>query len=134
MPAPSAMCCQGCQAIAPTKQVLFLQNIGAVIIRFHRRISGQLCRNCVNEHFARMTLITSIIGWWGIVSVVVTPIYLLINLFNYLSCLSLKPNPGTPSTGTGLAWLAFVIALWPFWALCALFVIGILGAAVHKGG
>jgi hypothetical protein len=103
--------CQGCRVVAPTKYVEFRQNIGAVILRFHRCIRGNLCRNCVNEHFSQTTLITSFCGWWGFLSLIMTPFLLLNNLFRYLGCLSLKPAPGMSPKGTALAWFAFFVGL-----------------------
>ena len=104
-------CCQACQTFGPVKQVMFLQQIGAVIIRFHRRVEGQLCRNCVNEHFAKTTLITSLLGWWGLISFILTPFFLLNNVIRYLSCLGLKPVDEGSQRGMGLALIAIVIAV-----------------------
>lgn len=101
--------CVGCHAVGPTREVRFFQNIGALIMRFHRQIRGQLCRNCINDHFARTTLITSFLGWWGVISCILTPFLLLNNLIRYLFCLSLQPPPNQPSRGTAQAELAWCV-------------------------
>jgi len=47
------MICQACGVEAPTKQVEFRQNIGALIMRFHRTIKGQLCKSCVHKRASK---------------------------------------------------------------------------------
>jgi hypothetical protein len=107
--------------VGPTREVLFFQNIGALVMRFRKHIRGRLCRNCINDHFARTTLITSFLGWWGIISCILTPFLLLNNLFRYLSCLSLQPPPDQPSRGTGLALVAMGVACGAMVALGLIF-------------
>src|SRR3954470_19114902 len=38
-------CCQRCGADAPVKFVEFHQNIGALVIRFHSSVKGELCKS-----------------------------------------------------------------------------------------
>lgn len=121
LPEDYGSCCQGCQTYGPTKEVMFFQQIGAVVIRFHRRVGGQLCRNCVNEHFAKTTLITSFLGWWGMISFFLTPFLLLNNVIRYLSCLGLKPVDEGSQRGMGLAIIAIC---------CAVGVLGLLAFIV----
>lgn len=85
--------CQACGVEAPTRKVMFVQHIGAVVMFFHKRIGGHFCRNCVRQYFSEYTLKTLFFGWWGMVSVVATPIVLLINLANWLRVWSLEPVP-----------------------------------------
>lgn len=106
-----ATCCQGCQTFGPVKQVMFFQHIGAIVLMFNRHIKGQLCRNCVNEQFAKTTLVTSFLGWWGMISFFLTPIFLLHNVVRYLFCLGLKPVDEGAHRGLGLALVAAVIAV-----------------------
>jgi len=104
-------CCQGCQTYGPTKQVMFFQHIGAVVMMFNRHVKAQLCRNCVNEHFAKTTLVTSFFGWWGMISFFLTPIFLLHNVVRYLFCLGLKPVDEDTQQGMGLAIIAILVAV-----------------------
>lgn len=83
--------CQNCGVEAPTKYVEFYQNIGALIMRFSKSIKGNLCKNCINEYFWSYTGITAILGWWGIISFIVTPFILLNNIVRYLGTLGLQP-------------------------------------------
>ena len=64
----------------------------------------------MNEQFAQTTFVTTFCGWWGIISCVLTPFFLLNNLIRYLLCLPLKPATGVRPSGAALAWGAFVIA------------------------
>ena len=87
------MICQACGVEAPTKNVEFRQNIGALVLRFHRKIKGNLCKSCVHKNFWKMTLVTLTVGWLGMISLVVAPIFIVINIVNYLRCLGMPPVP-----------------------------------------
>jgi hypothetical protein len=83
------MTCQLCGVEAATKYVEFYQNIGALILRFQKEIKGEFCKNCIHEQFWIFTLVNVILGWWGIVSLIVTPFFILNNVIRYLCCLSM---------------------------------------------
>ena len=85
--------CHSCGHVAPTRKVMFVQHIGAVVMFFHKRIGGEFCRNCVGKYFGEYTVITLFLSWWGLVSVFATPIVLLINIANYFRAWSLAPVP-----------------------------------------
>lgn len=88
--------CASCGAHAPTKHVTFYQNIGMLILRRYQKVEGDLCKDCISEHFWRMTLITSILGWWGVISFFLTPFILLNNIVTYLASFGL-PSEFKPS-------------------------------------
>jgi hypothetical protein len=75
--------------------VEFHQNIGALVMRFHKSINGNLCKTCVHRHFWQFTLITLAVGWLGLISVIIAPIFLLNNIVRYLLCLGMEPVPAT---------------------------------------
>lgn len=83
------MICQDCGLEAPTKQVSFHQNIGALIIRFPKHVEGRLCKSCIHKHFWGMTTTTLVLGWWGTISFIVTPFFLLNNIGRYALCLGM---------------------------------------------
>jgi hypothetical protein len=87
------MICQDCGIEAQTKHVTFHQNIGAFILRFPTSIEGNLCKACIHKHFWTMTPITMLMGWWGVISFIVTPFFLLNNIGRYLFCLGMAPAP-----------------------------------------
>lgn len=92
------MNCQLCGAGAPTKRVEFYQNIGAIILRFHKKMQGDLCKSCVHKKFWEMTLITLFLGWWGMISLIVTPIFLVNNIVRYLGCLGMPAASALATT------------------------------------
>jgi hypothetical protein len=94
------MICQSCGVEAPTRKVLFVQHIGAVVMFFHRRIGGLFCRNCVNKYFTQYFFVTLALGWWGLISVFATPVVLLIDIFNYFRAWSLPPVPAGATAPT----------------------------------
>lgn len=85
------MICQGCGVEAETKYVSFHQNIGALVVRFSRSVEGRLCKSCVHKHFWGMTATTLFLEWWGMISFIVTPFFLLNNVGRYLFCLGMAP-------------------------------------------
>ncbi len=60
--------CETCRRIGPLRHATFMQNIGAVVLRFPRTVSGQLCKFCIDKYFFRFTAVTMMLGWWGIIS------------------------------------------------------------------
>src|ERR1044071_83811 len=87
------MICQACRIEAPTKYVEFYQNMGFLIMRTHKSIKGNMCKKCINKYFFEFTLITIGIGWLGMISLIIAPIYVINNIVRYLMCLSLPPVP-----------------------------------------
>jgi len=85
--------CQACGLEAPTKNVSFYQNIGLLVMRFHKSISGNLCKSCVHKYFWQFTLTNLVLGWWGIISFIVTPFFILNNVIRYILCLGMEPVP-----------------------------------------
>ena len=89
------MICQTCGIEAKTRYVEFHQNIGALVMRFHKSMKANMCKNCVNSYFWRFTLTTLAVGWLGVISLVLAPIFVINNVVRYLSCLSLEPVAAT---------------------------------------
>jgi hypothetical protein len=87
------MICQSCGVEAPTRHVAFYQNIGALVVRFHKAVEGDLCKACIHRYFWKFTATTFFLGWWGTISLFVTPFFLLNNVGRYLFCLGMKPVP-----------------------------------------
>ncbi len=87
------MICQACGVEAPTKYVAFYQNIGALVMRITTSMEGNLCKSCIHEKFWRMTSITLLIGWLGMISLLLAPLIVLNNIFRYLFCLTMEPVP-----------------------------------------
>jgi hypothetical protein len=92
-PPPGLARCQACGRTAHTKHVRFMQNIGALIVRFPRQVEGSLCRHCIDKYFFEMTGITLVLGWWGVISFVYSLVAVPVNLFGYVGALSLPAPP-----------------------------------------
>ncbi len=74
--------CQACGGPGPTTHAAFRQNIGAVVMRFSKTIEGELCSKCVKKYFAETTLITVAVGWLGLISILVAPVFVVMNVVN----------------------------------------------------
>jgi hypothetical protein len=62
--------CDQCGVRGPVKRSTFMQNIGMLVIRFPRTRQGNMCRRCIDQYFWSYTLVTSFLGWWGMISFV----------------------------------------------------------------
>jgi hypothetical protein len=93
---PGRVRCQACGADAPTKFVEFHQNMGALVMRFRRRVRGNLCKQCINQHFWKMTGTTIAVGWLGVISLVIAPIFVINNVVRYIGCLKLPSSYDKP--------------------------------------
>ncbi len=87
------MSCRACRVDAPTQRVVLRQNVGALVVRFHKTLDARLCKRCVHKYFWTMTGVTFFWGWWGIVSLIVTLYYLVHNIVQYIGCLKMPPVP-----------------------------------------
>lgn len=113
--------CQSCRKKALTHKVTFHQNIGAVILRFHRKVEGYLCAECIEKYFWQMTGITLLFGWWGIISFFSTPFILLINLVNYLDAGEVRKSA---------THLGEIQASWKATVIITIILIGVIFIAV----
>lgn len=87
------MLCQSCGIEAPTKYVSFHQNVGVLVMRFSKSISGNLCKPCIHSHFWKMTGITACFGWFGFISMIISPFLIINNVGRYLFCVGMEPVP-----------------------------------------
>ena len=76
------MFCQNCKKEAPTWNITFYQVIGLLAGFSHKRITGCLCKNCINKFFEEYTLTTLVLGWWGAISFFLTPGVIIFNIWN----------------------------------------------------
>jgi len=85
--------CQGCGVEAPTRYAEYHQNIGALVVRFGKSYKGQLCKRCMHKYFWQTSVTTLFLGPWGMISLIVTPFFLINNVARYLAAL---PMPAVP--------------------------------------
>ncbi len=92
--------CQVCGRQAATKNVTLHQNIGALVMRFSKSLSGEMCRTCIHDTFWKFTPTTLFLGPWGMISLILAPIFIINNTFIYLGSLGMeKPDASAPVTG-----------------------------------
>ncbi len=89
------MTCQNCQRNVATVRVSLAQNIGLLVARQSKNFTADLCRECGMRMVKSMTLITFFFGWWGLISLFLTPIFLIINIVAWSKLRSL-PEPDAP--------------------------------------
>jgi hypothetical protein len=85
--------CECCGLPAETKYVRFGQNIGVFFRRYYQEVDGNLCRDCIEHYFWMMTGKTFLMGWWGMISFILTPPILIGNVVSYLGALRVKRSP-----------------------------------------
>jgi hypothetical protein len=126
--------CEACGVLGQTKHVNLIYNIGALVIRFHKTMSGQLCKRCISDYFWKYSLITMFLGWWGVISFVVSLVTLPVNAFYFLSSLGMsQPSdaeyahaPGHAQRGIPGWKLAAIVFGAAFGLFALLIVIGLL--------
>ncbi|PHR92076.1 MAG: hypothetical protein COA78_33730 [Blastopirellula sp.] len=92
------MICHNCGIEAPTKSVTFYQNIGLLFMRFSRTADGDFCKSCIHKTFWEFTLLSLVLGWWGIISFIVNIFFILNNIIRYTGCLMMEPVPFDATT------------------------------------
>ncbi len=87
------MTCERCGAEAPTRRVNFYRNIGLLVFRLTESTECRLCKPCIHQVFWKYMLINVTLGWWGAISIILTPLIILSNTVQYLFCLGMATAP-----------------------------------------
>jgi len=113
--------CEACHRVGPLRQSHFMQNIGVVVLRFPRTVSGQLCKLCIDKFFFRFTAVTMLLGWWGVISFFYSCVAVPANLLNWMGSWGMRAPPddiesfrekrGRGSAGLALGALGAAFAL-----------------------
>ena len=77
--------CQVCGNMRQTALVRYQHNIGMLVVRQTRYIQGNMCKTCVTKKFWEYSGKNLLLGPWGIISLVLTPVYLVTNIIAYAS-------------------------------------------------
>lgn len=128
--------CEACRRVAPLRHARFMQNIGAVVLRFPRTIEGELCKHCIDKYFFRFTATTMLLGWWGIISFFYSAFSVPSNIANWTRSFGMRAPPDDVDSlrerrGRGSAGIA-IGALFAAFALLTL-SLGALLAATGEG-
>ncbi|GHE00193.1 hypothetical protein [Streptomyces alanosinicus] len=98
-PAAPGFGCEVCGA-SPAEPVTIRGHQGMVLMMRFLRREGTFCRTCALAVFRKMQADTLAQGWWGPMSMLITPVTLLVNLFT-LAKIRKLPAP-TAAQGPGL--------------------------------
>jgi hypothetical protein len=77
--------CQVCGNMRQTSPVKFHHNVGMIVLRQTRSIQGNMCKTCMRSKYWEFMGKNLLLGPWGIISVIVTPIYMVTNTVTYVS-------------------------------------------------
>ena len=77
--------CQLCRSMRQTAHVKFERNIGMLVLRQTRRLEANLCKTCVGKEFWNFQGMNLLLGPWGVISLIITPIYLVTNTVSYVA-------------------------------------------------
>jgi hypothetical protein len=71
----------------PTAHISLHRNVGMLLMRKTYKIDGNLCKACIRERFSEFMVKNLLLGWWGTISLVMTPIYAVQNVVSYTSAM-----------------------------------------------
>ena len=77
--------CQVCGSMRQTAPVTFNRNIGMIVLRQTRSISGNMCKTCLGKNYWQFMGLNLLLGPWGMISLIIMPIYLVTNTVSYVS-------------------------------------------------
>lgn len=79
--------CQICGNMRHTKPVTYYRNVGMLVVRRTYTVKGELCRTCIHKYFWQFAWKNILFGPWGMISLIMAPIYLIQNTWQYLAAL-----------------------------------------------
>lgn len=77
--------CKCCGKEGPTANVRIIKQVGMLIARQQTTLEGRICKSCISENARNFSLVTLLLGWWGLISFFLTPFVLIGNFIAYLS-------------------------------------------------
>jgi hypothetical protein len=75
--------CQMCKQMRSVAPVSFHRNVGMLFVRRTYTLQGELCKNCMSRAYWAFTWRNFMQGWWGTISLVITPIYFFMNTYSF---------------------------------------------------
>ena len=89
--------CSCCKRRVPTKYREYYKNAGLLFSRWTSEVGGMHCRRCTDFYFLEGMVLSAVAGWFGVVSLVMNPFLLAINVFRYATTIGM---PGAyPTSG-----------------------------------
>lgn len=77
--------CSYCGRVVATRFMSFSKHFGMIIMMRTEDTSGHFCWRCMQVLYVENTLITLIAGWWGVISLLMTPMLVLTNTIEWIS-------------------------------------------------
>jgi len=77
--------CQLCRSVRQTAHVKYERNIGMLFLRQTRRLEGNFCKTCVRNAFWNFQGLNLVLGPWGMISLIITPLDLVTNTVSYVA-------------------------------------------------
>lgn len=77
--------CQLCGNPRQTAQAEFTRNVGMIVVRQTHKINANMCKTCLNKNYWEFMGKNLLLGPWGTISLIVTPIYFITNTVSYIS-------------------------------------------------
>ncbi|HEU4752716.1 MAG TPA: SPFH domain-containing protein [Armatimonadota bacterium] len=94
---PELAPCAGCGRSDRSRAfAIFRWTVSLFYIRFHGQRGGNFCIPCGLPVCLGYTALALVMGWWGIIGLVLTPVFLAMNLYN-LGGLLLKQRTAPPA-------------------------------------
>jgi hypothetical protein len=87
--------CEACRVRPARRYVVYREIMGAFIVFFTTTVRGDLCQTCIHRLFWRVTIVTLLLGWWGVISFFLTPVFVFLNLLYYIGLLGMESPNGT---------------------------------------
>jgi hypothetical protein len=81
--------CVSCGKYSALNDVTFRRNIGMLVMRQYAEKGGPMCKSCIHATFWGYSAINLTVGWWGLISALLTPFLQLGNMFHYTRSLLL---------------------------------------------
>ena len=75
--------CQLCKNMRQLQFVMYFRNVGMLCARRTITAKGDLCRPCIHRLYCEFAGKNVLLGPWGMISLVVTPLYLIQNTWTY---------------------------------------------------
>jgi hypothetical protein len=85
------MRCSQCGAPGPLWNVTLRKNIGIIAAHWRETTPMQACRRCIHREYWKRFAVLITIGWTSYYSIVIGPVFLVMNTANYLGALFGRP-------------------------------------------
>jgi hypothetical protein len=75
--------CQSCKNMRQLQSVTYFRNVGMLVARRTVTVKGDLCRSCIHRLYWQFAGKNVLLGPWGMISLLITPVYLIQNTWTY---------------------------------------------------